>query len=157
MTPSVLPFVSHTNYFERLITSVRCCPFRIEVFTCCSQCPLHTKKKWNVLAEVETDEDSDNGPEDVSEEIFLDHESFCEPYTESEEKGDSGNDSMNNLNCFQKKEGTEWSKTKCRQNIHCHNNVSRLPGKEGPSKDVTSPVKSWELFINDNMILLIVE
>ncbi|GBL95871.1 hypothetical protein AVEN_227118-1 [Araneus ventricosus] len=92
MTPRVLPFVPQTSYFERLITTVRCCPFRIEVFTCCSQCRLHTKKKClrKLLAEVETDEDpdfdnEDNGHENVLEEIFSDHESFCEHDTESEE------------------------------------------------------------------------
>ncbi|GBN52543.1 hypothetical protein AVEN_185533-1 [Araneus ventricosus] len=43
-----------------------------------------------LLAEVETDEypdfdNEDNGPEDVLEEIFSDHESFSEHDTESEE------------------------------------------------------------------------
>ncbi|GBM84092.1 hypothetical protein AVEN_40842-1 [Araneus ventricosus] len=112
-----------------------------------------------LLAEVENEEDPDfdNGPEDVLEEIFPDHESFCEHDTESEEDGDSGNEDANNLELFSSKEGIEWRKTKFMQNIRCHNIVSRLPVTKGPAKDATSPVKSWELFINDNMIHLIVE
>ncbi|GBN48067.1 hypothetical protein AVEN_150133-1 [Araneus ventricosus] len=55
-----------------------------------------------MLAEVETDEDpdfdnEDNAPEDVLEEIFSDHESFCEHDTEPEEDGDFGNEDGNNL------------------------------------------------------------
>ncbi|GBM15068.1 hypothetical protein AVEN_150086-1 [Araneus ventricosus] len=73
-----------------------------------------------LLAEVETDEDpdfdnEDNGPEE--EEIFSDHESFCELDTESEEDGDSRNEDVNNLELFSSKEGIEWRKTKFRQNI----------------------------------------
>ncbi|GBN46012.1 hypothetical protein AVEN_105163-1, partial [Araneus ventricosus] len=65
-----------------------------------------------LLAEVETDEDpdcdnEDNGPEDVLEEIFSDHESFREHDTESEEDGDSGNEDENNLELFSSKEGIE--------------------------------------------------
>ncbi|GBN07238.1 hypothetical protein AVEN_62712-1 [Araneus ventricosus] len=100
MTPRVLPFVPQTSYFVRLITQVRCCPFRIKVYTCCSQCRLHTKKfkKFfleleslrKLLTEVETYEDSDfdtedNGPGDVLEENFSDHENFSEYDTESED------------------------------------------------------------------------
>ncbi|GBL99278.1 hypothetical protein AVEN_129041-1, partial [Araneus ventricosus] len=46
------------------------------------------------FAEIETDEDSDfdNGPEDILEENFSDHESFSEHDTKSEEDGDSGNE-----------------------------------------------------------------
>ncbi|GBM01131.1 hypothetical protein AVEN_27231-1 [Araneus ventricosus] len=78
--------------------AVRCCPFRIEVFTCCSKRRLHMKKKWRVLcillAEVETDEDSDfhkedNGPEYILEEHFSDHKSFSEHDADSQEDGDS--------------------------------------------------------------------
>ncbi|GBL76611.1 hypothetical protein AVEN_147322-1 [Araneus ventricosus] len=61
-----------------------------------------------LLAEDETDEDPDydnenNGPEDVLEVIFSDHESFCEYDTESEEDGDSGNEDMNNLELLSSK------------------------------------------------------
>ncbi|GBL92488.1 hypothetical protein AVEN_174755-1 [Araneus ventricosus] len=61
-----------------------------------------------LLFEVETDEDpdfdnEDNGPEDVLEENFSDHESFSEHDTESEENGDSGNDQVNNLELFHQK------------------------------------------------------
>ncbi|GBM51549.1 hypothetical protein AVEN_130223-1 [Araneus ventricosus] len=102
MTPRVLPFVPQTSYFVLLITSVRFSPFRIEVFTYCSQCRLHTKKfkKFFLVlerlrklrTEVETYEDSDfdngdNGPGDVLEEIFSDHENVSEQDTESEEGG----------------------------------------------------------------------
>ncbi|GBM53862.1 hypothetical protein AVEN_73588-1 [Araneus ventricosus] len=89
--------------------------------------------------------------------LFSDHESFCEHDRESEEDGDSGNEDVNNLELFSSKEDIEWRKTKFRQNIRCHNIVSRLLGKKRPAKDVTRPVKSWDLFINDNMIHLIVE
>ncbi|GBN21031.1 hypothetical protein AVEN_202505-1 [Araneus ventricosus] len=115
-----------------------------------------------LLAEFETDEDpdfdnEDNGPEDVLEEISSDHDSFCEHDTESEEDGNSGNEDVNKLELFSSKESIEWRKTKFRQNIRCHNIVSRLSRTKGPTKDVTSLVKSWELFINDNMIHLIAE
>ncbi|GBN23751.1 hypothetical protein AVEN_139248-1 [Araneus ventricosus] len=67
------------------------------------------------------------GPEDVLEEIFTDHESFCEHDTESEEDRDSVNEDVNNLELFSSKEDNEWRKTKFRQNIRCHNIVSSLP------------------------------
>ncbi|GBM73504.1 hypothetical protein AVEN_74766-1 [Araneus ventricosus] len=68
-----------------------------------------------LLADVETDEDpdfenEDNGPEDVFEEIFSAHESFCKHDMESEEHGDSGN--VNNLELFSLKEGIDWRKRK---------------------------------------------
>ncbi|GBM82226.1 hypothetical protein AVEN_93101-1 [Araneus ventricosus] len=96
MTLRILPFVTQTSYFKQLMTSVHCCPFQIEVFTCCSQCRLHIKKVFfflelerlcKLLAEVETDEDSDfdDGPGDVLEENFSDHENFREHDTELEE------------------------------------------------------------------------
>ncbi|GBN05243.1 hypothetical protein AVEN_142369-1 [Araneus ventricosus] len=115
-----------------------------------------------LLAEVETDEDSDfenedNGPEDVLD--FSDHESFGKHHMESEEGGDSGNENLNNSVWFSSKDGVQWGRTKFRQTIHtrCHNIVLCLPGTKGQAKDVTSPVKSWELYINDNMIQLIVD
>ncbi|GBO21661.1 hypothetical protein AVEN_139581-1 [Araneus ventricosus] len=119
-----------------------------------------TERFRKLLAEVETDEDpdfdnEDNGPEDVLEEFFSAHESFCEHDTESEEDGDSRIEDVDNLELFSSKEFIEQRKTKCRQNIRCHNIVSRLPGTKGPAKDTISPVKSWELFINDNMVHLI--
>ncbi|GBM51824.1 hypothetical protein AVEN_226752-1 [Araneus ventricosus] len=54
-----------------------------------------------LFAEIETDEDSDvdneeNGPEDILEENFSNHESFSEHDTESEGEGDSGNEEVNN-------------------------------------------------------------
>ncbi|GBN66133.1 hypothetical protein AVEN_215814-1 [Araneus ventricosus] len=108
----------------------------------------------------ETDEDpdfenEDNRPGDVLEEIFSDHESFCEHDTESEEGGDPGNEDAINSEWFSSKDGPQRRKAKFMQNIRCHNIVSRLPGTKGPAKDVTSPVKSWELFINDNTMQLI--
>ncbi|GBN80919.1 hypothetical protein AVEN_4229-1 [Araneus ventricosus] len=95
------------------------------------------------LAKIETDEDPDfeneyNISEDVLEEIFTCHESFCGYNTESEEDGDSGNEDVNNLELFSSKEGIEWRLTKFRQNIRYHSIVSLLP----VAKDVTSPVKS---------------
>ncbi|GBM69988.1 hypothetical protein AVEN_225393-1 [Araneus ventricosus] len=71
-----------------------------------------------LLAKVETDEDpdfdnEDNRREDVLEEKFSDHESFCEHDTESEEDGDSENKDVNNLELFW--EGIEWRKTKFRK------------------------------------------
>ncbi|GBM26830.1 hypothetical protein AVEN_32080-1 [Araneus ventricosus] len=79
--------------------------------------PLH-----KLLAEVETDADpdfhyDDIGHEDVSAEIFSDHESFCEHHTESEEDGDSGNEDVNNLELFSSKEGIQWRETKFTRNI----------------------------------------
>ncbi|GBM13065.1 hypothetical protein AVEN_72672-1 [Araneus ventricosus] len=95
MTPRVLPFVPQASYFEGLMTSVRCCPFRVEVFTSYSNCRLHTKKFFldleslhKLLPEVETDEDSDFDNEylgNVSEEKFSNHENFSKHDTESDE------------------------------------------------------------------------
>ncbi|GBN16014.1 hypothetical protein AVEN_90072-1 [Araneus ventricosus] len=118
-----------------------------------------TERLRKLLAEVETDEDpvfdnEDIGPEDHLEVIFSDHESFCEHDTKSEEDGDSGNEYVNNLELFSSEESIQWRKTKFRQNILCHNIVSHLPGTKEPAKGVTSPVTSWELFINDNMVQL---
>ncbi|GBN67751.1 hypothetical protein AVEN_181016-1 [Araneus ventricosus] len=63
-----------------------------------------TKRLRKLLAEVESDQDSDfdnedNGPEDILEENFPDHESFSEHVTESEEGGYSGNE-VNNSEWF---------------------------------------------------------
>ncbi|GBM73808.1 hypothetical protein AVEN_94477-1 [Araneus ventricosus] len=64
-----------------------------------------TERLRKLLVEVETDKDpdfdnEDNGPEDLLEEIFSHHESFCEHNTESEEDGDSGDEDMINLELF---------------------------------------------------------
>ncbi|GBN70424.1 hypothetical protein AVEN_227427-1 [Araneus ventricosus] len=120
------------------------------------------KRLRKLLAQVETNEDpnfdnEDNGSEDLLEVIFSDHESFCKQDTESEEDGDFESEDVNDLELFSSKESIQWRKTKFRQNILCHNIASHLPGTKGPAKDVTSPVKSFELFINDNIIHLIVE
>ncbi|GBM49549.1 hypothetical protein AVEN_15710-1 [Araneus ventricosus] len=65
-----------------------------------------------IIAEIETAEDSDfdnedNGPEDILEENFSDRASFSEHDTESEEDGDSGNEEVNNSECFSSKEGVK--------------------------------------------------
>ncbi|GBL73821.1 hypothetical protein AVEN_163938-1, partial [Araneus ventricosus] len=39
-------------------------------------------------------DNEDNGPENVLEDNFSDHKSFCEHDTESEEDGDSGNEQL---------------------------------------------------------------
>ncbi|GBL79404.1 hypothetical protein AVEN_92589-1 [Araneus ventricosus] len=83
--------------------------------------PYKKERSRKLLTEVETDED--NGPEDVLEEIFSDHESFCEHDTESEDGG-FGNEDVNNLELFSSKEGIERRKTKFMQNISCHNSVT---------------------------------
>ncbi|GBN89101.1 hypothetical protein AVEN_112469-1 [Araneus ventricosus] len=70
------------------------------------------------LAEVETDFDNeDNAHEDILEDIFSDHASFIEHYTESEENGDLGNKEVNNSEWFSSKDGVYWRKMKFRQNI----------------------------------------
>ncbi|GBO38640.1 hypothetical protein AVEN_213105-1, partial [Araneus ventricosus] len=101
-------------------------------------------------------DNQDNGPVDVLEENFSDHEIYD---TESGKDGDSGNEEVNNSEWFTSKDGVQWRKRTFRQNIRTrsHNVVSRLPGIKQPAKDVTRPVKSWELFMNDNMIQLIEE
>ncbi|GBM05095.1 hypothetical protein AVEN_210804-1 [Araneus ventricosus] len=71
--------------------------FALIITTCAPQNPkIEMECLRKLLAEVETDEDSDfgnedNGPEDVIEENFSDHESFSDNDTESEADGDSGN------------------------------------------------------------------
>ncbi|GBM65040.1 hypothetical protein AVEN_36727-1 [Araneus ventricosus] len=95
----------------------------------------------------------------VLEEKFSDHETFSEHDTESKEDGDSGNEEESNTECFSSEDGIKWRKTKLRQNIRtrCHNIVSRLLGTNELAKDVKSPVKSWELFIHNNTMQLMVE
>ncbi|GBM55847.1 hypothetical protein AVEN_99380-1 [Araneus ventricosus] len=97
MTPSVLPFVPPTSYFERLMTLLS---FPIRSIYLLLRMPNPYAKALKVfselehlrklLARVKTDEDSDfdnedNGPGDVLEEHFSDHENFSEHDTESEE------------------------------------------------------------------------
>ncbi|GBN10730.1 hypothetical protein AVEN_208153-1 [Araneus ventricosus] len=107
-----------------------------------------------LLAEIETDEDSDfqnedNGPENNLENNFSNHEIFSEHDTESEEDADFRNE--DGFVLYQKI-AYNGGKEKFRLIIRtrCHNIVSRLRTK-GSAKDVTSSVKSWELFIQDNM------
>ncbi|GBL90794.1 hypothetical protein AVEN_215535-1 [Araneus ventricosus] len=111
-----------------------------------------------LLAEVETDEDSDfdnedNGAEDI------DHENFSEHDTESEREGDSGNEEVNNSEWFSSKDSVHWRETKFRQNIsyllsyYC----VALTWYKRATERCASPVKSWESFIHDNTIQLIVE
>ncbi|GBM16575.1 hypothetical protein AVEN_223505-1 [Araneus ventricosus] len=97
-----------------------------------------TEHLRKILAEVEADENpvfynDDNGPEDVLEEVFSDRESFCEHDTESEDDGYSGTEDVNNLELLALEESTECRKTKFRQNIRCHNIVSRLLGTKEPT------------------------
>ncbi|GBN32573.1 hypothetical protein AVEN_35162-1 [Araneus ventricosus] len=114
-----------------------------------------------LLAEFETDEDSDfdnedNRPEDVLEENFSDHEneSFSERDKESEENGESGNKEVNIRNGFhQKKVYREGKQNLGRIFILVIILCCALPGTKRTAKDVTSPAKSWELFIDDNMIV----
>ncbi|GBM04243.1 hypothetical protein AVEN_41052-1 [Araneus ventricosus] len=141
----------------------RCFPCRTEVFICFSQCRLHTKKKWSVyvnfllklkLIKIQTLTVKTMDLQMFLQRIF--NESFSEHDTESEDEGDSGNEEVNNSEWFASKDSVQWRKTKFGQNIRnrCHNIVSRLPRTKGPAKDVTSSLKSWELFIADNMIQL---
>ncbi|GBL79018.1 hypothetical protein AVEN_48973-1 [Araneus ventricosus] len=72
-----------------------------------------------LLAEVETDEDSDfyneyNGLDDILEDNFSDDESFSEHDTESEEDEDSGNEEVNNSEWFSSEDGVQWRKTNFR-------------------------------------------
>ncbi|GBN91465.1 hypothetical protein AVEN_5634-1 [Araneus ventricosus] len=65
-----------------------------------------------LLAEVETDEDSgfdndDNGPENVLEEIFSNHESLSEHDAESEEDRDSGSEEVNSSEWFSSKDDVQ--------------------------------------------------
>ncbi|XP_054706863.1 uncharacterized protein LOC129216672 [Uloborus diversus] len=116
----------------------------------------------SLLAEVESDEESideENAVDNFLEEHFSDHENFSEHDTESEEDGDSENEELNNSEWFFAKDGVKWKKTKFRQNVRtrCFNIVSHLPGTKGLAKNVTNPLNSWELYIDDSMIQIIVE
>ncbi|GBM80604.1 hypothetical protein AVEN_151510-1 [Araneus ventricosus] len=93
---------------------------------------------------IQTSDNEDNGPEDVLEDNFSDHESFREHDKESEEDGDSGNEEVNNSEMVFIKRWRIGRKTKFRQNIRtrCQNIVSRLPGTKEPAKDVKSPPMS---------------
>ncbi|GBN03634.1 hypothetical protein AVEN_198019-1 [Araneus ventricosus] len=104
---------------------------RLGVSVCSrAEAEKETERLRKLLAEIETDEDPDfdnegNGHEDVLEDIFSDHENFCEHNMESEKDGDSGNEDVNNLELFPSKEGTEYKTAKFRRNIRCQNIVSR--------------------------------
>ncbi|GBM51090.1 hypothetical protein AVEN_175299-1, partial [Araneus ventricosus] len=68
------------------------------------------KSLRKLLAEAETDDDSDfdnqdKGSEDIFGENFSDHESFSEHDTESEEDGDSGSEEVKNSEWFSSKDG----------------------------------------------------
>ncbi|GBO29041.1 hypothetical protein AVEN_174497-1 [Araneus ventricosus] len=108
-------------------------------------------KMKKINGDFTTDEDpdignEDNGPEDISEEIFSDHESFREHDTESEEDGDSRNEDVNNLELFSSKEGTEWRKIKFRQNIRCHDIVSLLLGTKRTSERCDKTCEELEIY-----------
>ncbi|GBN35047.1 hypothetical protein AVEN_84181-1 [Araneus ventricosus] len=83
---------------------------------------------------------------------------FSEHDAESEKDGHSGNEEGNNSEWFSSNDGVQWRR-KFRENIRtrCHNIASCLPGTKQLAKDVTIPLKSWELFINSNMIQLVIE
>ncbi|GBN62749.1 hypothetical protein AVEN_103749-1 [Araneus ventricosus] len=70
-----------------------------------------------LLAEIENDEDSyfDNGPEDILEKTFSDHESFSERDTESEEDGYFRNEEVNNSKWFTSNESVQRTKTNVKQ------------------------------------------
>ncbi|KAF8784231.1 hypothetical protein HNY73_011540 [Argiope bruennichi] len=80
-----------------------------------------------LLTEVETDDDSDFDNEEIEpeEENFSDHEIFSEHDTESEEDGDSENEEENSSEWFSSKDGTQWRKTKFRQNIRTPSKLSQ--------------------------------
>ncbi|GBN33979.1 hypothetical protein AVEN_208296-1 [Araneus ventricosus] len=106
MTPRVFPFVQQISYFEGAdnVSSLLSCPNRSIYLLLTMPTPYEKEMERlrKFLSEVETEEDPafDNEPEDVLEEIFSDHESFCEHDTESEEDRDSGNEDVNNLELF---------------------------------------------------------
>ncbi|GBL91948.1 hypothetical protein AVEN_102526-1 [Araneus ventricosus] len=77
MTPRVLPFVPQTNYSGYNFSSLLSFPNRIIYLLLTMATPFENEMEYahKILAEVETDEDSDfdnedNGPEDILEEIF---------------------------------------------------------------------------------------
>ncbi|GBN09973.1 hypothetical protein AVEN_159694-1 [Araneus ventricosus] len=71
MTPRVFPFVPQTSCFTWLIRSAHCFPCRIEVFTCFPAYEKEMECLRKLLAEVETDEDSDFDKEDNGHEYDL--------------------------------------------------------------------------------------
>ncbi|GBN73303.1 hypothetical protein AVEN_128603-1 [Araneus ventricosus] len=71
-------------------------------------CEKEMESLYKLLAEVETNEDSDfdneyNGPEDVLKKNFSDHESFRKHDMESEEDGGSGIKKLITRNGFHQK------------------------------------------------------
>ncbi|GBM29706.1 hypothetical protein AVEN_156892-1 [Araneus ventricosus] len=100
---------------------------------------------------VENDGDSDfNNADNRTEDTdFLDHESFSEKDTESEEDGDSGNEEVNDSEGFSSKEYSGGKQNLCRifvlvVIILCRAYLEQKVVQQ--NKDVAIPVKSWELF-----------
>ncbi|GBM81525.1 hypothetical protein AVEN_227778-1 [Araneus ventricosus] len=107
MTSRVLPFVPHTSYqlFHAAynVSSLLFFPNRIiyPLLTMPTPFEKEMERLYKLLAEVETDEDSEN---------FSDHENFSEYDAESEEDGNSGKEEVNNTEWFSLKDGVKWRK-----------------------------------------------
>ncbi|GBM77604.1 hypothetical protein AVEN_165631-1 [Araneus ventricosus] len=115
MIPLVFPFVPRISYFTRLIASVRRSIYLLLTLPTTYEKEMELLRK--LLAEIETDEDSDfenedNEPENNLKENYPDHECFSEHDTVSEEYGESGNEKMNNSECSTSTDSVQWRKTK---------------------------------------------
>lgn len=116
------------------------------------------KRLEKLLAEVSTDEESIN---EEDEEIF-DEEGFSDHNSNSEEDFDSSNESdiSESVDYYVGKDKiTKWSKIEPRLNVRtlAHNIVTKLPGNVGNAKELSSPLDSWLLLIDKNIISAIVD
>lgn len=111
-----------------------------------------------LLEEVSTDEESieENDAFSDCDEMFSEHDTSSEEEIESDEEDAV---ESNSDDCFTGKDGkTIWKKTKFRQNFRtlARNIISKLPGNIGEAKDVTSPIESWNLLLDENILNTIV-
>ncbi|XP_054709139.1 piggyBac transposable element-derived protein 4-like [Uloborus diversus] len=117
------------------------------------------KRLEDMLRDIPTDEESINEEDEEinDDEIFSEHNSSSEDDLDSDEDLYESTDILSQ-NCYVGKDGTKWSKIKNRQNVRIpsHNVILKLPGNIGDAKKVSSVLDSWQLLIDDSILLNIV-
>lgn len=112
----------------------------------------------NLLETVSSDEES------FSEEDEEVEDAECNSNHNSSTENDSEIESENEVLDSSKefyigKDGTKWNKSKYRTNVRtaAKNIIMKLPGNTSYSKDVTTPLDSWLLIFDKDMIKIIVD
>lgn len=116
------------------------------------------KRLQTLLAEVSTDEESINEEDDET----VDAEQYSDHQSSSEDDLDSSSDSdiIESVDYYISKDKiTNWNKKEPRRNVRtpAHNILSKLPGNIGDARNVSCPMDSWQLLIDETIITSIVE